>query len=245
MKEPYGEGVAIHTGPESCVVVREGGSEALTGVRAGRVSSRENQELRAADAFGSVGRQHRPRRDRETRTGPARSKTPSTHGNISHGSREIPRPAWGRGCRRPHREVRGRTPMMDGRGKSDRSVVPEKRPNKAGLRPAAEAVEGRGLAKGNSLGQNAFRTQRRADASSALERVREAARRDRRQRFTALLAVGLRFSRAGRRRSATTRRAPGRGRGSRRRRACDNRRCTARCARRCRSRRTRSGSWRR
>jgi len=76
--------------------------------------------------------------------------------------------------------------MMDGRGKSDRSVVPEKRPNKAG-RPAAEAVEGRGLAKGNSLGQNAFRTQRRADASSALERVREAARRDRRQRFTALL----------------------------------------------------------
>ena len=37
MEEPYVEGVAIHDGPESCVVVREGGGEALTGVRAGRV----------------------------------------------------------------------------------------------------------------------------------------------------------------------------------------------------------------
>src|SRR5512134_3377385 len=76
--------------------------------------------------------------------------------------------------------------MMNGRGKSDSSVVPRKLPNEAG-RPAAEAVEGRGLAKGNSLEQNAPRTQGRAGASSALERVREAARRDRRQRFTALL----------------------------------------------------------
>ena len=91
MKEPYGEGVAIHTGPESCVDVREGGGEALTGVRAGRVLSRENQILRVADALGSVGRQHRPCRYRETRPGPARSVTPRTHGNISHGSREIPR----------------------------------------------------------------------------------------------------------------------------------------------------------
>ena len=44
MKEPYGEGVATHIGPESCVVVREGGGEALTGVRAGRVLSRENED---------------------------------------------------------------------------------------------------------------------------------------------------------------------------------------------------------
>jgi len=48
MKEPYGEGVATHTGPESCVGVREDGGEALTGVRAGRVSSRENQKLPSA-----------------------------------------------------------------------------------------------------------------------------------------------------------------------------------------------------
>ena len=41
MKEPYGEGVASHTGPESCVVAREGRGEALTGAHAGRVLSRE------------------------------------------------------------------------------------------------------------------------------------------------------------------------------------------------------------
>ncbi len=47
-------------------------------------------------------------------------------------------------------------------------------------------MEGRDLAKGNSPESNAFRTQRRGDASSALERVRQAARKDRKQRFTAL-----------------------------------------------------------
>ncbi len=35
MKEPYGEGLAIHTGPESCVGVREGAGEALTGAPMG------------------------------------------------------------------------------------------------------------------------------------------------------------------------------------------------------------------
>ena len=41
MGEPYIEGVAIHGGPESCVGVREGAGEALTGVRVGRPLSRE------------------------------------------------------------------------------------------------------------------------------------------------------------------------------------------------------------
>jgi len=41
MKESYGEGVANHTGPESCVGFPQGGGEALTGVRAGQVLSRE------------------------------------------------------------------------------------------------------------------------------------------------------------------------------------------------------------
>ena len=51
MKEPYGEGVASRTGPESCVAVRKGGGEALTGVRMGRVWSRESHgHLRGADA---------------------------------------------------------------------------------------------------------------------------------------------------------------------------------------------------
>jgi hypothetical protein len=41
MKESYGKGLAAHIGPESCGDAREGVVEALTGVRAGRVFSRE------------------------------------------------------------------------------------------------------------------------------------------------------------------------------------------------------------
>ena len=41
MRTPDIEGVAIHDGPESCAGVREGGGEALTGVRAGQPLSRE------------------------------------------------------------------------------------------------------------------------------------------------------------------------------------------------------------
>jgi group II intron reverse transcriptase/maturase len=76
--------------------------------------------------------------------------------------------------------------MTNVRGKSDSAVVPEKLPNKA-AQAAAEAVEGRALAKGNSPERNAPRTQGRISAPSALERVREAARRDGKQRFTALV----------------------------------------------------------
>jgi len=70
--------------------------------------------------------------------------------------------------------------------KSDSSVVPAKSPNDAN-RPAEEAAEGRELAKGNPNQQNAFRTPSRTDAPSALERVRQAARREKKMRFTALL----------------------------------------------------------
>jgi hypothetical protein len=41
MQGAYGEGVATHTGAESCVVDRKDGDEALTGERAGRPSNRE------------------------------------------------------------------------------------------------------------------------------------------------------------------------------------------------------------
>ena len=59
-------------------------------------------------------------------------------------------------------------------GKSDGPVVPAKPPNNAG-RPAAEAVEGRGLAKGNTASKT--RPGRRAGqgAPSALDRVRRVA----------------------------------------------------------------------
>jgi len=76
--------------------------------------------------------------------------------------------------------------MMDDHGQSDRPVVPTKSPNNA-ERSVAEGMEGRGLAKGNPSQQNAPRTLSRDGARSALERVREAAERDKQVRFTALL----------------------------------------------------------
>jgi RNA-directed DNA polymerase len=87
---------------------------------------------------------------------------------------------------RSHREVQGHTPVMDDHGQSDSPAVPAKSPNNLGP-PGAEEMEGRGLAKGNPSQQNAPRTQGRAGASSALERVREVAERDKKVRFTALL----------------------------------------------------------
>ena len=76
--------------------------------------------------------------------------------------------------------------MMNGPGKSDSPVVPEKSSNNAG-QPVAERTEGRGLAKGNLPQQNASRTPSRKGAPSALERVRQAAKKDKQLRFTALL----------------------------------------------------------
>jgi RNA-directed DNA polymerase len=90
MKESYGEGVASHTGPESCVGVRKGEGEALTGERAGRVYSRETNSLRDADAVEEGGRPHPARRYRETRWSPARSETPSMPGRTSRENRESP-----------------------------------------------------------------------------------------------------------------------------------------------------------
>jgi hypothetical protein len=88
MKKSYGEGVATHTDPESCGAVCEGGVEALTGARAGRVFSRERAVLRGADAVRRSGRLHPAPRYRERRRDPARSETPCTYGYTSHENRD-------------------------------------------------------------------------------------------------------------------------------------------------------------
>jgi hypothetical protein len=79
VKVHYGEGVASHTGPESCAAAREVRGEALTGVRAGQVWSGESNVVRGADAvvaaegnrIGSVRARTTPRRLRHVRTSPA------------------------------------------------------------------------------------------------------------------------------------------------------------------------------
>ena len=90
MKESYGKGLAVHTGPESCGGARKDTVEALTGVRAGQVSSRETGvKLWDADAILTSGRQHSARRYGKTLRGPTRSKTLRMHGNISRENRDI------------------------------------------------------------------------------------------------------------------------------------------------------------
>ena len=98
MKESYVEGLASHGGPESCVHSREAVGEALTGVRAGRVSSREIHDpcrevwaIRGAEAVEISRRSHRCCRIGEAAADPARSQTPCRRGNISYGNREVPR----------------------------------------------------------------------------------------------------------------------------------------------------------
>lgn len=92
MQEPYSEGLASHTGPESCGYVGNGMSEALTGVHAGRVLSRVSSYVtaRSADAVENVGRQHCSYRYRKGCSDSARSETPSTHGNSLHRNWDIP-----------------------------------------------------------------------------------------------------------------------------------------------------------
>jgi len=97
MKVSYSEGVAIHTGSESCTFVRKDEGEALTGVRAGRVLSREIEppsrkrwSLRGADALERGGRQNLRRRNRETLLDPARSKTLCMQASTLSGNRESP-----------------------------------------------------------------------------------------------------------------------------------------------------------
>ena len=76
--------------------------------------------------------------------------------------------------------------MMHGREKSDPVVVAENRTNADG-RPSAEGGEPRTGAKGNTSQTDTRRTPSRASVSPGLDRVRTAARLDRKERFTALL----------------------------------------------------------
>jgi hypothetical protein len=88
MKVPLREGLATHTGLESCVAVRKAGHEALTKERAGRVLSLVNHW--GADALGECGRPHLEGRKGEPGEDPTGSETLSMHGNNSRGNREIP-----------------------------------------------------------------------------------------------------------------------------------------------------------
>ncbi len=62
MQKSYSESLANYIGPESCGISGNIDSEALTGVRAGWVLSREMKYISGADVLQDYGRQHCTRR---------------------------------------------------------------------------------------------------------------------------------------------------------------------------------------
>jgi len=78
------------------------------------------------------------------------------------------------------------TTSMHAGGESDERVVPAKHPNNGEQSPA-EGVEGSRSTKGNAEETHTLRTPGRERVFQGLRGVREAARRDKKQKFTALL----------------------------------------------------------
>jgi RNA-directed DNA polymerase len=95
------------------------------------------------------------------------------------------RPAAGN-CTGPHREGEEPKPMMHGHEQSDPVIVAMKPTNKAG-HPVAEPVEPRAGAEGTAGRQSTLRAQNRKRVTQALDRVRQAAKERKKERFTTLL----------------------------------------------------------
>jgi RNA-directed DNA polymerase len=83
-------------------------------------------------------------------------------------------------------KVMSHNPNMNAGGESDGRVLPAKCPNKDG-KPSAEGAEGRRPTKENTGQTTASQIQSWGNALNGLHRVREAAKRDKRLRFTVLL----------------------------------------------------------
>lgn len=100
--------------------------------------------------------------------GPVVPSNPSNKGGIGHG--------------RPHGD-----PYTGTKAETPDTAKGEPTGQARSRIPSAERVEGRGPVKGNPQGQNTPRTQGRDGVQSALTRVRQAACRDKKLRFTTLM----------------------------------------------------------
>ena len=96
MQVPDSEGLANHTGPESCAGVGNGVGEALTGEGAGRVLSPEIARVLGADVLLTHGRRCCTPRHGEGWADLAGSETSGMHGNMLRGTREALHLAWQR-----------------------------------------------------------------------------------------------------------------------------------------------------
>jgi hypothetical protein len=88
MQESYGEGLAIHTGPELCGVSREAGLEALVGVRAGWPLSPEISQIGVPTLS--------PCAEGNTVSSKSASWTGTPRGRRPHACTETPRTRTGR-----------------------------------------------------------------------------------------------------------------------------------------------------
>jgi RNA-directed DNA polymerase len=122
---------------------------------------------------------------RESLMNPAQSETPGTLGNFMRENRETPQASGSSTPDRLEKATSYKT-SMHACGESDEQVVPAKGSNNGEQSPT-ESVEGSCSTKGNTEEAHTHRTQGRERVSQGLGGVREAARRDRKQRFTALL----------------------------------------------------------
>ena len=124
--------------------------------------------------------------NREPLMDAAESETLRMCGNSMHGNRETLETPTPRGAGRSGKAL-GRTPDMHVLRESDGPIVPEKRMNKAGPKAAAESAEGRGSTKGNAQRTLLAPDTEPGKRGIGLRGVREAAKGDKKLRFTALL----------------------------------------------------------
>ncbi len=125
---------------------------------------------------------------------PTESKTTGTVGNFPHGSRETPETSAFPMEAERSEKARGHNTDMHVTGESHSFIVPKKPANKGRVPRPAESVEGRGLTKENTEQTLLDRIQSRIShgkpfvaRSRGLLGVRQAARKDRRLKFTSLL----------------------------------------------------------
>jgi RNA-directed DNA polymerase len=123
MRESHRKGLASHPAPESCVGVRKGAGEALTGAHAGQPSSCEIN-LSGVPTPSSERKATSLVRQGKLPADPTHSETLRMRGYSLHGNREIPQaPAADGAAGRPEK-VYDRTSGMHACGKSDGCIVP-------------------------------------------------------------------------------------------------------------------------
>jgi hypothetical protein len=181
---PRSEGVANHTGPESCVRYRRRRRPRSVDRGFARLGIEPRNDIPDADDVQSS--------EGNTEIGAIASRAPIRRGRRPrHGRTFLAREPGGlavdrRQCRRPASGRQQPKPMMNDREKSDPFVVATKPANNGG-QPSAEPVERRGGAEGNAHQPSTLRTPSRGGVTAGLARIRTTAKLKKKERFTALL----------------------------------------------------------